>query len=77
MSIGRNVQDKKFEPHVKKNYKRKTNRTAQVAHMTQMLIMSLSTTNVGAMTELHQGIMSKMAEAPVPSSGGSSSGEGS
>jgi hypothetical protein len=52
MSIGRNVQDQKCGPHVK-NYERKTNMSAQLARMTQMLIMSLSTWNVGATTELH------------------------
>jgi len=57
--------------------KRKTNMMAKLAHMTQMLIVSPSTSNIGTTTELRQGIMSRMAEAPVPSSGGSSAGESS
>jgi hypothetical protein len=51
--------------------------TAQLARMTQLLIMSSSTWKTRATTELYQGITSRMAEAPVPSSGGSRSGEGS
>jgi len=57
--------------------KRKTNMTAQLARMTQMLVMSPSTSNIRTTTELYQGITSMMAEALVPSSGESSSGEGS
>jgi hypothetical protein len=57
--------------------KRKTNMSAQLARMTQFLIKSLSTWNVRAMTELHQGITSRMAEALVPSGGGGKSGESS
>jgi hypothetical protein len=60
----------------RRTIKRKTNMTTQLARMTQMLIMSLSTSNIGTMTELHQGITSRMAETLVPSSG-SSGGEGS
>jgi len=56
--------------------KRKTNMMAQLAHMTQVLIMSPSTSNIGTTTELHQGITSRMAETSVPSSG-SSGGEDS
>jgi len=39
--------------------KRKTNMTAQLARMTQMLIMSLNTSNIITRTDLHQGIMSR------------------
>jgi hypothetical protein len=56
--------------------KRKTNMTAQLARMTQMLIVSPSTSNIGTTTKLHQSITSRMAETPVPSSGGGG-GEGS
>jgi hypothetical protein len=61
---------------IARTMKRKTDMTAQLARMTQMLIMSLITTNVGTMTELHQGITSRMAETPVPSSRGSSGSKG-
>jgi hypothetical protein len=57
--------------------KRKTNMSAQLARMTQLLIMSSSTWKTGATTELYQGITSRMAEAPVPGSRGSRSDEGS
>ena len=50
--------------------------TAQLARMTQMLILSPSTSNIGSTTKLHQSITSRMAETLVPSSGGSG-GEGS
>jgi len=50
--------------------------TTQLARMTQMLIVSPSTSNIETTTKLHQGITSRMAESPVPSSG-SSGGEGS
>jgi hypothetical protein len=46
--------------------------TAQLAHMTQMLIVRPSTSNIRTTTELHQGITFRMAEVLVPSSGGSS-----
>jgi len=62
---------------MRKTMKRKTNMTARLARMTQMLIVRPSTSNIGTTTELHQGITSRMTEAPVPSTGGSSSGEGS
>jgi hypothetical protein len=55
--------------------KGKTNMTAQLARMTQVLIVSPRAPNVGNTTELHQGIPARMAEAAVPSSGGSSGGE--
>ena len=51
--------------------------TAQLARMTQVLIVSPSTTNVGTATKLRQSITSRMAEATVPSGGGRSGGEGS
>jgi hypothetical protein len=51
--------------------------SAQLARMTQVLIISPSTWNVGTTTELHQGITFMMAEALVPSSGGSIGGESS
>ena len=41
--------------------KRKTDMMAQLARMTQMLIMSPSTSNIETTTELYQGIMSRMA----------------
>jgi hypothetical protein len=53
----------------------KANVTAQLARMTQVLIVSLRAPNVGTTTELHQGIPARMAEATVPSGGGSSGGE--
>jgi hypothetical protein len=42
--------------------KRKTNMSAQLARMTQLLIRSPSTWKTGTTTELHQGITSRMAE---------------
>jgi hypothetical protein len=50
--------------------KRKTDMTAHLTRLTQMLIVSPRTPNVGTTTELHQGITTWMAEAPVPSGGG-------
>jgi hypothetical protein len=46
-----------------RNMKRKTNMSAQLARMTQLLIRSPSTWKTGTTTELHQGITSKMADA--------------
>ena len=56
---------------------RKTNMTAQLACLTQVLIMSPSTTNVGTATKLRQSITSRMAKPTVPSGGRRSGGEGS
>ena len=44
--------------------------TAQLARMTQVLIVSPSTTNVGTTTKLHQSITIRMADAMVPSGEG-------
>jgi hypothetical protein len=55
----------------------KTDMTAQLTRMTQRLIVSPRTPNVRTTTELHQGFTTRMAESPVPSSGGSSGGESS
>ena len=51
--------------------------TAQLACMTQVLIVSLGTMNGRTTTKLHQSITTKMAEATVPSGGGRSGGESS
>jgi hypothetical protein len=57
--------------------KRKTDMTAQLTRMAQMLIVSPRTPNVRTTTELQQGITTRMAESPVPSGGGRSGGESS
>jgi hypothetical protein len=61
----------------RRTMKRKTDMTAQLTRMTQMLTGSPRTPNVGTATELHQGITTRMAEAPVPSGGGRRGGESS
>jgi hypothetical protein len=61
----------------RRTMKRKTDMMAQLTRMAQMLIVSPRTPNVGTTTELHQGITTRMDEAPVPSGGGRSGGESS
>jgi hypothetical protein len=60
-----------------RSMKRKANMKAQLVRMTQVLIVSPSTMNVGTTTKLHQSITTRMAEAMVPSGGGRSGGESS
>ena len=51
--------------------------TAQLARMTQVLIVSPGTMNGRTTTKLHQSITTKMAKATVPSGAGRSGGESS
>jgi hypothetical protein len=57
--------------------KRKMNMMAQLARMTQVLIVSPRAPNIGNPTELHQSITTRMAETAVTSGGGRCGGESS
>jgi len=51
--------------------------TAQLARMTQVLIVSPRAPNVGTTTQLRQSITTRMSETTMSSSGGRCGGKGS